>query len=140
MAGPVDLTDESRGQEALGAPRDRVLSVGELLAGLRGLLEQRVGRQWVTGEVSNLHRAHRSVIATGGPNGNDALATTSLHRELVNIGAVKHEFTAESFFASVAWRKAESAESEIKANPHLEIEKAPAKKKSAAKKKSKAKG
>jgi exodeoxyribonuclease VII large subunit len=35
----------------------RVLGVGELLTGLRGLLEQRVGRQWVMGEVSNLHRA-----------------------------------------------------------------------------------
>jgi exodeoxyribonuclease VII large subunit len=34
-----------------------VLSVSELLAGLRGLLEQRVGRVWVAGEVSNLHRA-----------------------------------------------------------------------------------
>jgi len=35
----------------------RILRVGELLAGLRGLLEGRVGRQWVLGEVSNLHRA-----------------------------------------------------------------------------------
>jgi uncharacterized cupredoxin-like copper-binding protein len=42
--------------------------------------------------------------------------------ELVNVGAVKHEFTAESFFASVAWRKAESAESEIKAPYFTEIE------------------
>jgi len=42
--------------------------------------------------------------------------------ELVNIGAVKHEFAAENFFASVAWRKAESAESEIKAPFFTEIE------------------
>ncbi len=42
--------------------------------------------------------------------------------ELVNIGTIKHEFTAESFFASVAWRKAESAESEIKAPFFTEIE------------------
>ncbi len=42
--------------------------------------------------------------------------------ELINVGAVKHEFTAESFFASVAWRKAESAESEIKAPFFKEIE------------------
>ena len=42
--------------------------------------------------------------------------------ELVNVGAVKHEFTAESFFASVAWRKAESSESEIKAPFFTEIE------------------
>jgi exodeoxyribonuclease VII large subunit len=31
--------------------------VSELVAGLRGLLEQRVGRVWVAGEVSNLHCA-----------------------------------------------------------------------------------
>jgi exodeoxyribonuclease VII large subunit len=31
--------------------------VSELAAGLRGLLEQRVGRVWVAGELSNLHRA-----------------------------------------------------------------------------------
>jgi uncharacterized cupredoxin-like copper-binding protein len=42
--------------------------------------------------------------------------------ELVNVGAVKHEFAAENFFASVAWRKAESAESEIKAPFFKEIE------------------
>jgi uncharacterized cupredoxin-like copper-binding protein len=42
--------------------------------------------------------------------------------ELVNVGAVKHEFTAEDFFASVAWRKAESAESEVKAPYFTEIE------------------
>ena len=40
-----------------GRAEVRVLQVGELLAGLRGLLEGRVGRQWVMGEVSNLHRA-----------------------------------------------------------------------------------
>jgi len=33
-----------------------VYSVSELLAGLRGLLEDRVGRLWVCGEVSNLRR------------------------------------------------------------------------------------
>ena len=42
--------------------------------------------------------------------------------ELVNVGVVKHEFTAGNFFASVAWRKAESAESEIKAPFFTEIE------------------
>ncbi len=42
--------------------------------------------------------------------------------ELVNIGDVKHEFTAGNFFASVAWRKAESAQSEIKAPFFTEIE------------------
>ncbi len=35
----------------------RIYSVGELLAGLRMLLEERVGRVWVVGELSNLHRA-----------------------------------------------------------------------------------
>ena len=42
--------------------------------------------------------------------------------ELVNNGDVKHEFTAEEFFASVAWRKAESAESEVKVPYFTEIE------------------
>ena len=35
----------------------RILGVGQLIAGLQGLLEQRVGRIWVAGEISNLHRA-----------------------------------------------------------------------------------
>jgi len=35
----------------------RIWRVGEVLAGLRGLLEERVGRLWVVGEVSGLHRA-----------------------------------------------------------------------------------
>ncbi len=41
------------------AERDdrQILSVGQLIAGLQGLLEQRVGRVWVVGEISNLHRA-----------------------------------------------------------------------------------
>jgi exodeoxyribonuclease VII large subunit len=34
-----------------------VLRVSELVAGLRGLLEHRVGRVWVAGELSNLRRA-----------------------------------------------------------------------------------
>jgi exodeoxyribonuclease VII large subunit len=38
------------------SPR-RVLSVSELLVGLRGLFEDAVGRVWVAGEVSNLRRA-----------------------------------------------------------------------------------
>jgi exodeoxyribonuclease VII large subunit len=39
------------------APEPRILGVGELLAGLRQLLDDRVGRLWVVGEVSNLRRA-----------------------------------------------------------------------------------
>lgn len=35
----------------------RVYPVGALLAGINGLLQDRVGRVWVQGEVSNLHRA-----------------------------------------------------------------------------------
>ena len=35
----------------------RVLGVGQLITGLQGLLEQRVGRIWVGGEISNLHQA-----------------------------------------------------------------------------------
>jgi uncharacterized cupredoxin-like copper-binding protein len=42
--------------------------------------------------------------------------------ELVNTGAVKHEFTAGDFFKSVAWRKAQSPESEVKAVYFTEIE------------------
>jgi len=34
-----------------------VLGVGQLIAGLQGLLEQRVGQIWVAGEISNLHQA-----------------------------------------------------------------------------------
>ena len=34
-----------------------IYTVGDLLAGLRELLEERVGRVWVVGEISNLHRA-----------------------------------------------------------------------------------
>jgi uncharacterized cupredoxin-like copper-binding protein len=42
--------------------------------------------------------------------------------EVVTVGAVKHEFTAHEFFPSVAWRKAESAESEVKAPYFTEVE------------------
>jgi exodeoxyribonuclease VII large subunit len=34
-----------------------VLGVGQLIAGLKGLLEDQVGQVWVAGEISNLHRA-----------------------------------------------------------------------------------
>lgn len=33
------------------------LGVGQLLAGLSGLIEERVGRVWIVGEISNLHSA-----------------------------------------------------------------------------------
>ena len=39
-----------------GGPRRRVLGVGELMTGLNGLLEDSVGRVWVTGEISGLRR------------------------------------------------------------------------------------
>jgi len=42
--------------------------------------------------------------------------------ELVNVGEVKHEVSAPHFFASVAWRKVESAQSEIKAPFFREVE------------------
>lgn len=35
----------------------KVYPVGALLAGINGLLQDRVGRVWVKGEISNLHRA-----------------------------------------------------------------------------------
>jgi len=38
-------------------PRRRVYAVSELLAGLNALFEDRVGRLWVSGELTNLHRA-----------------------------------------------------------------------------------
>ena len=42
----------------MSEPDDRkILGVGQLLAGLNGLLEQRVGRIWVVGQISNLHQA-----------------------------------------------------------------------------------
>lgn len=43
------------GAGSAGARR-RVLSVGELMGGLNGLLEDRVGRIWVSGEISGLRR------------------------------------------------------------------------------------
>lgn len=42
--------------------------------------------------------------------------------EVVNSGEVKHEFTAEDFFRTVATRKAETAESEVKVPFFTEIE------------------
>ncbi len=36
----------------------RIFGVGALLGGLSRLLEDQVGRLWVRGEISNLHRAH----------------------------------------------------------------------------------
>jgi exodeoxyribonuclease VII large subunit len=35
----------------------RIYTVGDLLSGIKVLLEERVGRLWLVGEVSNLHRA-----------------------------------------------------------------------------------
>lgn len=40
-----------------GTPARHVYPVGALLAGINGLLQDRVGRVWVQGEVSNLRRA-----------------------------------------------------------------------------------
>ncbi len=42
--------------------------------------------------------------------------------EVINTGKVKHEFTAEDFFRTVATRKAETAESEVKVPFFTEIE------------------
>lgn len=42
--------------------------------------------------------------------------------ELVNVGQVKHEFTAHEFFPSVAWRKAQSNETEFKTAYIKEVE------------------
>ncbi len=40
-----------------GESERSILSVGQLIAGLSGLIQQHVGRVWVLGEISNLHRA-----------------------------------------------------------------------------------
>ncbi len=45
------------GQPVDASAEPHVYSVSDLLAGLRALLEERVGRLWVVGEISNLHRA-----------------------------------------------------------------------------------
>ena len=44
------------GMESAGGDAP-IFSVGELLGGLRRLLDERVGRVWVSGEISNLHAA-----------------------------------------------------------------------------------
>ncbi len=44
------------GSGGSAGPRRRVLSVGELMSGLNGLLEDSVGRVWVSGEISGLKR------------------------------------------------------------------------------------
>ncbi|MBC8188308.1 MAG: exodeoxyribonuclease VII large subunit [Proteobacteria bacterium] len=54
MAEGSRLAEGSRSAEG----SDRLtLGVGQLLAGLSGLIEERVGRVWVVGEISNLHNA-----------------------------------------------------------------------------------
>ena len=42
--------------------------------------------------------------------------------KVINVGDVKHEFTAEEFFGSVAFRKAEDASAEFKAPAPREVE------------------
>lgn len=39
------------------ASEPSILGVGQLIAGLSGLIQQHVGRVWVAGEISNLHHA-----------------------------------------------------------------------------------
>ena len=39
------------------APERSILGVGQLIAGLSGLIQHHVGRVWVVGEISNLHNA-----------------------------------------------------------------------------------
>jgi len=50
------LDDAPLRSEAAGTAARRALGVGELMAGLRGLLEGSVGRVWVAGEISNLRQ------------------------------------------------------------------------------------
>jgi len=51
----LDSAPPTTGPASEAGPR--VYGVGELLAGLKGLLADRVGRLWVAGEICDLHRA-----------------------------------------------------------------------------------
>lgn len=51
-----DTANES-GSAATGKPAGRVFRVAEVAAGVRQLLEERVGRLWISGELSNVHYA-----------------------------------------------------------------------------------
>ena len=52
------MASSTRTRSRDGSDREqRLLSVGQLLAGLKGLLDHHVGRVLVVGEISNLHRA-----------------------------------------------------------------------------------
>jgi len=53
----LSTTKGGQQPEAAEPPSRLVYGVGQVLAGLRGLLEDRVGRLWVVGEISNLHHA-----------------------------------------------------------------------------------
>jgi exodeoxyribonuclease VII large subunit len=55
QAGEASAPRDERAQAS--GPPPHVYGVGDLLAGVRALLEERVGRLWVAGEISNLHRA-----------------------------------------------------------------------------------
>lgn len=50
------MSSAAQGERSPNRER-RLLGVGQLIAGLKGLLEQRVGRIFVVGEISNLHQA-----------------------------------------------------------------------------------
>jgi exodeoxyribonuclease VII large subunit len=52
---PARTASDARAGDSAG-PRRRVLGVGELMSGLNGLLEDSVGRVWVSGEISGLRR------------------------------------------------------------------------------------
>jgi len=57
MSEPEGAGSRTRAVSEPEGAGPRIYSIGEVLAGLRMLLEERVGRVWVVGELSNLHRA-----------------------------------------------------------------------------------
>jgi uncharacterized cupredoxin-like copper-binding protein len=73
---------------------------------------------WDNAEVVQIELSEMSFT----PNNLTFEASKPYVVELVNVGQVKHEVAAEHFFASVAWRKVESEQSEIKAPYFKEIE------------------
>lgn len=73
---------------------------------------------WDNAEVIQIELSEMSFT----PNNLTFEAGKPYQVQLVNVGEVKHEVAAEHFFASVAWRKVESEQSEIKAPYFKEIE------------------
>ena len=57
MSQPVDSSRPESSESSEQSPERRIYTIAQLLGGLRRLLEDRVGRLWIVGEISNLHNA-----------------------------------------------------------------------------------